>query len=285
MSKNKKKYKVPKPVKKPIENNTEAKTLLSEERIDHMMEELKHDVEELKQDVEVSEEIPETVIESTETKKEKPNSTKLMLTKLKEKGEQRKAKGLAENEVAKLKLFFVSDMDEEVQYLHTMSVQGYHFKAKHGIQYIFEKDEPKNYYYHLGYYEVDKRDGERYVDNYVEAGWDDIYQEKGEFDGVWNYFRTEAPDGAKAPQIFSDKVSRMALYNRLMSSWRSLIIMILGCLLFMVFLFSLLVTHPTSMQRVFITLWSMVFVILLLTMFTYMRTYRKISNKLTELKY
>ena len=108
----------------------------------------------------------------------------------------------AEN-VKKYKLFFVSDMDEEAEYLHSMSEKGLHFVRKNGIQYIFKKDTPKNYYYHLGYYEKDIRDPDQYVENYKEAGWDNIYHEKGEFNGVWNYFRTEMETGTK-PEIFSD---------------------------------------------------------------------------------
>lgn len=133
----------------------------------------------------------------------------------------------AEN-VKKYKLFFVSDMDEEAEYLHSMSEKGLHFVRKNGIQYIFKKDTPKNYYYHLGYYEKDIRDPDQYVENYKEAGWDNIYHEKGEFNGVWNYFRTEMETGTK-PEIFSDRTSRIALYKRLLTSWRSLLTMLAIC--------------------------------------------------------
>ena len=30
----------------------------------------------------------------------------------------------------------------------------------------------KNYFYHLGYYEKDKREGSRYETNYKDAGWE-----------------------------------------------------------------------------------------------------------------
>ena len=36
----------------------------------------------------------------------------------------------------------------------------------------------------------DIRDPDQYVENYKEAGWDNIYHEKGVL-MVWNYFRTE----------------------------------------------------------------------------------------------
>lgn len=190
-----------------------------------------------------------------------------------------------ENEIAKWKLFFVSDMDEEAEYLHSMSVQGFHFKEKQGMRYIFEKGTPMNYYYHLGYYENEKRDSDRYINNYFEAGWVDVFQEEGEFDGVWNYFRTEIPHGHEAPQIFSDKLSRLALYNRLMGNWRNLLIMIASCMLFLLFLFIFLLSGSSSYQHIYMIVWTSVFVVLLVTMLIYLRTYFKISNKMTELKY
>lgn len=45
--------------------------------------------------------------------------------------------------VKKYKLFFVSDMDEEAEFLHKMSKDGLHFVSKNGIQYLFKKGEPK----------------------------------------------------------------------------------------------------------------------------------------------
>ena len=71
------------------------------------------------------------------------------------------------------------------------------------------------------------------VENYKEAGWDNIYHEKGEFNGVWNYFRTEMETGTK-PEIFSDRTSRIALYKRLLTSWRSLLTMLAICSAFII---------------------------------------------------
>ena len=109
-------------------------------------------------------------------------------------------------DIKRFKLFFVSDMDDEASYLHDMSLQGYHFVTKKGMQYVFRQGEPKNFYYHLGYYEKDKKDGDRYVDNYLDAGWEKIFHEKAEFDGVWNYFRIEMEINEPEPNIFSDRV-------------------------------------------------------------------------------
>ena len=53
--------------------------------------------------------------------------------------------------IKRRKLFFVSDMDEEAEYLHEMSLQGYHFIKKKGMCYYFRQGEPINYYYCLLY--------------------------------------------------------------------------------------------------------------------------------------
>lgn len=185
--------------------------------------------------------------------------------------------------VKKFKLFFVSDMDDEAKYLHEMSLKGLHFESKQGMQYLFKQGEVKNYYYHLSYYEKDKRDSERYLQNYEEAGWENIYHEKAEFDGVWNYFRIEAAPGEEDPNIFSDRVSRIALYKRLLGSWRSLLAMIVICLLFMLFICYFLGTHPTQFTSVFMTIGVVVMIVIVLAFAVYLRAYLKISRKLVEL--
>ena len=191
---------------------------------------------------------------------------------------------LAPGEVKKYKLFFVSDMEEEADYLHQMSTNGMHFIKKAGIQYVFKTGEAKNYYYHLGYYEKDKRDGDRYTFNYEAAGWEKIYSEKGEFDGMWNYFRTEVDDDAPAPQIFSDRVSRIALYERLLSSWRSLLAMIIICLICMVVLLYVLHSKVGTISSMVLTFCILVSIIFLIIFAIYSRIYMKIKKKLIELK-
>lgn len=186
--------------------------------------------------------------------------------------------------IKKVKIFFVSDMDEEAAYLHEMSLQGYHFVNKESVYHIFTQGEPKNYYYHLGYYEKDKRDGDHYLDNYLDAGWENIFHEKAEFDGIWNYFRIEMPAGEPEPNIFSDRVSRMALYQRMLSSWRSLLAMIFICFLAMIFVCYFLATHPSKLTWIFMTMSVIVFIVIILTLLIYSRAYLKISRKLEELK-
>ena len=187
-------------------------------------------------------------------------------------------------DIKRYKLFFVSDMDEEAVYLHEMSLQGYHFVTKKGMQYVFRQGEPKNYFYHLGYYEKDKRDGERYLDNYVEAGWENIFHEKAEFDGVWNYFRIEMPIGEPEPNIFSDRVSRLALYKRLLSSWRTLLAVDIICFFFTIFVYVFLTNHPMNMTSVYQTLCAVLILVIVLIFIIYLRAYLKISRKQNELE-
>ena len=181
---------------------------------------------------------------------------------------------LAPGEVKKYKLFFVSDMEEEAKYLHEMSLKGMHFVKKAGIQYVFQTGESKNYFYHLGYYET----------NYKDAGWEKIYSEKGEFDGMWNYFRTEVKEDEIEPHIFSDRVSRVALYSRLLSSWRSLLAMMIACLVCMgVFLF-FLNSKTGRVDSIFLIISITISIIILLIFAIYSRVYLKINRKLVELK-
>lgn len=191
---------------------------------------------------------------------------------------------LKPGEVKNYKLFFVSDMEEEAAYLHEMSLKGMHFVKKAGIQYVFQTGETKNYYYHLGYYEKDKRDGERYESNYAEAGWEKIYHEKGEFDGVWNYFRTEVENNAPEPHIFSDRISRIALYERLLSSWRTLLATMILCLLCMGCFLFFLNSKTGTVDSIFLIICITISIVILLIFAIYSRVYLKINKKLAELK-
>lgn len=226
--------------------------LITSDRLDKMMEELKE---------EADGETP-----AVQQKEEKPVAA------------------AATENVKKYKLFFVSDMDEEAEYLHSMSEKGLHFVSKNGIQYEFKKDVAKNYYYHLGYYEKDIRDPQQYVENYKDAGWENIYHEKGEFDGVWNYFRTELEDGRKA-EIFSDRMSRIALYKRLLTSWRSLLTMLAICSVFILGLLAFLVlgVNASSITTIGICVSGVILLLILAVFVLYLRLYHKIGRKLEEL--
>lgn len=191
---------------------------------------------------------------------------------------------LKPGQVKKYKLFFVSDMEEEAAYLHQMSQKGMHFVKKAGIQYVFQTGETRNYYYHLGYYEKDKRDGERYESNYADAGWEKIYHEKGEFDGVWNYFRTEVEEDVTEPHIFSDRISRIALYDRLLSSWRNLLATMILCLICMGCFLFFLNSKTGKVDSIFLIICITISIIILLIFAVYSRVYLKINKKLAELK-
>lgn len=195
--------------------------------------------------------------------------------------EQKKEKEV----IKKKRIFFVSDMDEEAQFLHTMSLSGYHFIKKEGITYYFELGEVKNYFYHLGYYEHGVRDEDRYVSNFKDAGWDSIYHEKGEFDGILHYFRTEEEAGEEEPSIFSERQSRKDLYKRLLDTWRNLITMIIICMIAMCGFFYFLYSHPTIYQTTFYVILSCVSALLIVGLLIYLHIYCKVKKKLEEFKY
>ncbi len=196
-----------------------------------------------------------------------------------------KTEEMSKDIIKKRKVFFVSDMDEEAEYLHFMSMSGYHFFEKKGIDYYFELGEVKNYYYHLGYYEHGLRDENRYVNNYKEAGWEDIFKEKSEFDGVLHYFRTEEPVGIPAPEIYSDRKSKKILYNRLLENWRNLITIIILFIVCMVGILYFLLTHPTIYQTIYLSIYAVVLILLLGSLAIYMHIYLKVKYILAELKY
>ncbi len=185
----------------------------------------------------------------------------------------------------KRKVFFVSDMEDEAKYLHIMSMSGYHFFEKKGINYYFELGEVKNYYYHLGYYEHGLRDEDRYVNNYREAGWEDVFSEKSEFDGVLHYFRTEEPIGEQAPEIYSDRKSKKILYSRLLENWRNLITIIVLFIVCMGGILYFLLTHPTIYQVIYLSIYAVVLALLLGSLGIYMMIYLKVKRKMVELKY
>lgn len=187
-------------------------------------------------------------------------------------------------EVKKFKLFFVSDMDEEAAYLREMSLQGYHFVEKFGMIYTFEKGEPKNYAYHLGYYEQGMKDEERFVANYREAGWESIYHEKSEFDGMLHYFRTSLNEEEEPPFIYSDLQPRMMMYQRLLSSWRNLITMIVLFLLCMVWTIWFLARSGVN-SPIVVMLIASVCILLTLTLALYLHIYLKVKRKLKQFKY
>ena len=192
---------------------------------------------------------------------------------------------IKENEdIKKYKLFFVSDMDEEATYLREMSLKGYHFKYKNGFAYYFEKGKPHNYAYHLGYYEQGLKEEERFVASYREVGWESIYHEKSEFDGMLHYFRTLLEPEEELPIINSDLKPRMMMYERLLSSWRNLITMIVLFLLCMVWTIWLLARSGVS-SGITVFLIVSVCVLLLMTLALYLYIYLKVKKKLKEFKY
>lgn len=100
-----------------------------------------------------------------------------------------------------------------------------------------------------------------------------------------HYFCTLEEPGAPEPEIYSDRKSRNALYKRLLSSWRNLITMIVILMVFMLGILFFLLTHPTIYQGIFMTIFTIVAVLLIGTFILYLMIYMKVKKKLLEFKY
>lgn len=289
---------------KPTPEVSAQDALISDEALDHIVEELKEELhpEELTtaaashEQKTSKEKVAQSakaaiaklsailhMIKARVAKEKIIRSTKTLMVK--SRMPKKKAQEIHSPMVEKWKLFFVSDTEEEEAFLHEMSLQGLHFKKKQGIRYFFLKDEPVNYVYHLGYYEKDKRDGEGYLQNFADAGWEDIFVEKGELDGFWHCFRLQLAAEEKTPKIFSDRLSKTALYERLLKSWQSLLVMLIICLLFMSGLFIFLFTHTATAKGWILLLCTAVVVLLAAAIIIYLSIYRKVNKKLQEFRY
>ena len=101
---------------------------------------------------------------------------------------------------------------------------------------------------------------------------------------MWNYFRTETDDGIE-PKIFSDRMSRIALYKRLLTSWRSLLTMLAICSVFILGLlaFLWLGVNASSITTIGMRVSGIILLLILAVFLLYLRLYHKIGRKLEEL--
>lgn len=110
----------------------------------------------------------------------------------------------------KNKWFWAWQDEKEEAWLSEMAREGLHLE---GIpfpgRYKFQKGEPANYVYRLDYQSVKSKDKESYLQLFEDAGWEHV----GNMGG-WVYFRIKTNDG-EAPEIFSDTVSKMGKYQRI----------------------------------------------------------------------
>jgi hypothetical protein len=89
------------------------------------------------------------------------------------------------NQLKRTKFFPLWQEEKEMDWLSTMSRQGWHLKSKGYMTYWFEKGENTEYIYNIDYKLTADKDIDEYMSIYDDAGWEfvDSYTN-------WHYFRT-----------------------------------------------------------------------------------------------
>lgn len=105
------------------------------------------------------------------------------------------------------RLYWAWEDEKEERWLEQMASQGWHLVSG-PLLYKFARGVPAQVRYRLDYPPQDQNLQE-YLRLCSDAGWERAM----EFSG-WQYFRTASPT---APEIYTDKVSRIAKYRRLLS--------------------------------------------------------------------
>lgn len=100
---------------------------------------------------------------------------------------------------------------KEERWLEHMARQGWFLTKIPVLFYRFRKGEPGDWVYRLDFHHSHKLDRAEYLSLFKDAGWEYVAGSWGRF-----YFRTPAGLG-RAPEIFTDNDSRIALYKRIVS--------------------------------------------------------------------
>jgi Protein of unknown function (DUF2812). len=105
------------------------------------------------------------------------------------------------------RLFWAWEDEKEERWLEEMARDGWRLVSG-PVMYKFERSAPAEVRYRLDYPPQDKN-LQDYVRLCNDAGWERVLQFSG-----WQYFRTSRAD---APEIYTDKASRIAKYQRLLA--------------------------------------------------------------------
>jgi len=108
------------------------------------------------------------------------------------------------------KLFGAWQDDQENKWLEKMAEEGWKLIKYNFLVYNFEKMEPKKYIYKTDFKSGPKNDIQEYLALFEDAGWEHVTEYVG-----WHYFRTE-PGKAKTLDIYTDKVSKIEMFKRLL---------------------------------------------------------------------
>ncbi|MGT2951226.1 hypothetical protein BU202_08915 [Streptococcus cuniculi] len=125
-----------------------------------------------------------------------------------------------------VKLFFLTDFEEEEDYLAAMHRKGWRFKEiRFGCLFVFEPCRPEEVVYRLDFKPRLGEDREVYEQLYADYGWECV--------GVGNnfaYFRKAVTDG-EAVDIYSDRQTKLDMIRQIFK-WRFVAVVLMGLTVF-----------------------------------------------------
>ncbi len=118
------------------------------------------------------------------------------------------------------KTFLPHQYEKEEEFLSKMAKEGWIFvKFQGGLpsKYEFIQDEPMDYIYQLDYVK-EEENTDSYHQLFADAGWEEVYESNGIYNGKWYYFRRLRNDD-KHTAIFTDNESKIQLYTKLLKDY------------------------------------------------------------------
>lgn len=118
------------------------------------------------------------------------------------------------------KMFFAHQYEKEEKYLSGMRKKGWKFIGVHmafPTKYEFEACEPEDYSYQLDYLKKEE-DTEDYHQMLQDAGWEEVGNYPGLYDGRWYYF-CKKKENQKEEQLYTDVTSKMDLMKKLKQTY------------------------------------------------------------------
>lgn len=104
--------------------------------------------------------------------------------------------------------FYISDFQEEAEWLSKMQKEGWKFVFTDGRKYRFEACEKEEWSYQLDFKE-DGTDEEAYIQMYQDFGWEYVFRFR-----KWFYFRKKKTEEQEDLSIFSDNESKIDMCRR-----------------------------------------------------------------------
>ncbi len=118
------------------------------------------------------------------------------------------------------KTFLPHQYEREEEFLSKMAKEGWTFiKFQGGFpsKYEFIQSEPIDYIYQLDYVK-EEENNDSYHQLFADAGWEEICESDGIYNGKWYYFR-RLRNGGKNTAIFTDNDSKVQLYTKLLQDY------------------------------------------------------------------